>query len=283
MNRDEFIIKLQDELQSIPTEERENALKYYREYFDDAGVENEQQVIAELESPEVIARGIKTILGLPDASALPQEPIAATGAADPQKTEFIQKTEYVPKTEYVHKAEYAAKEAGQEIPPSGADQGIPRNDANAGSPGSGTANGAKTAGSDTVKVGRFGIPTWAVVLLAILLVPVIIPAASGIFGTLIGVIFGMIGVAIGFFAATIGILVAGIAAMVWGIASIVAGALFNGLLLLGAGLTLAGVGLLMLVLSLQLAAVWIPQFIRWICRVIRDLFHRTPVRKGEYA
>jgi uncharacterized membrane protein len=283
MNRDEFIIKLQDELQSIPTEERENALKYYREYFDDAGVENEQKVIEELESPEVIARGIKNILGLPEEPVRSPDPDAAAGTVNPQKTEVVQKTENVQKTEYVHKTEYAANKAGQDIPPRGAEQGVPRNDTNAGASGSGPSDGAKAASSDTVKVGRFGIPTWAVVLLAILLVPIIIPAASGIFGTLVGVVFGMIGVAIGFFAATIGILVAGIAAVVWGIASIIAGALFNGLLLLGAGLTLVGVGLLMLVLSLQLAAVWIPQFIRWICRVIRDLFHRTPVQKGEYA
>lgn len=72
MNRIEFENKLYEELKTVPFVERENALKYYREYFDDAGIENEQKVIEELESPEIIARGIKSDLGLTEEK--PQNP-----------------------------------------------------------------------------------------------------------------------------------------------------------------------------------------------------------------
>ena len=52
MNRIEYMTKLASLLQDIPEVERKDAMKYYNDYFDDAGSENEQNVIEELESPE---------------------------------------------------------------------------------------------------------------------------------------------------------------------------------------------------------------------------------------
>lgn len=59
MNKETFIIQLEKLLDDIPKEERDEAVNYYRCYFDDAGVENEAFVIEELESPQVIADSIK--------------------------------------------------------------------------------------------------------------------------------------------------------------------------------------------------------------------------------
>ena len=42
MNRVEFMETLSRLLQDIPEEDRIDALKYYNDYFDDAGSENEQ-------------------------------------------------------------------------------------------------------------------------------------------------------------------------------------------------------------------------------------------------
>ena len=61
MNRAEFMAELTRLLQNIPENERVEALKYYDEYFNDAGEENEQQVIAELESPQKVADKIITV------------------------------------------------------------------------------------------------------------------------------------------------------------------------------------------------------------------------------
>ena len=49
MNRIEFMTELASLLQDIPVEERKDAMQYYNDYFDDAGEEQEQQVIEELE------------------------------------------------------------------------------------------------------------------------------------------------------------------------------------------------------------------------------------------
>ena len=59
MSRVEFMNQLKNLLWDIPEGEREEALNYYEDYFDDAGVENEAQVITSLGSPEKVAAMIK--------------------------------------------------------------------------------------------------------------------------------------------------------------------------------------------------------------------------------
>ncbi len=59
MNREEFMKRLEKLLEDIPGQERMEALQYYNDYFDDAGVENEAKVIISLLSPERVAENIK--------------------------------------------------------------------------------------------------------------------------------------------------------------------------------------------------------------------------------
>ena len=58
MNRQEFMRKLEYLLKDIPENEKADALAYYNDYFDEAGTENEEQVILELGSPETVAQTI---------------------------------------------------------------------------------------------------------------------------------------------------------------------------------------------------------------------------------
>lgn len=59
MSREEFIKQLEYLLQDIPQSELVEAVQYYKDYFEDAGVENEGAVIEELESPEKVAAIIR--------------------------------------------------------------------------------------------------------------------------------------------------------------------------------------------------------------------------------
>lgn len=59
MDRKMFIRELEFLLQDIDDVERDEALQYYEDYFTEAGVENEQQVINDLGSPESVAAIIK--------------------------------------------------------------------------------------------------------------------------------------------------------------------------------------------------------------------------------
>ncbi len=63
MSRNEFMRQLESLLQTIPAAERAEALQYYNDYFDDAGAENEQQVIEALGNPAKVAENIKRDLG----------------------------------------------------------------------------------------------------------------------------------------------------------------------------------------------------------------------------
>ena len=64
MRKDEFLRKLEVLLSDISIEEREEALTFYRNYFEDAGEEKEADILAELESPEKVAEAIKRNLGM---------------------------------------------------------------------------------------------------------------------------------------------------------------------------------------------------------------------------
>lgn len=55
MNRLEFMTELTALLQDISVEEREEALQYYNDYFEDAGIKKEYDVIKELGSPKRVA------------------------------------------------------------------------------------------------------------------------------------------------------------------------------------------------------------------------------------
>lgn len=58
MNREEFMKQLERLLWDIPENDRLDAIAYYNDYFDEAGIENEAQVIRELGSPEKVAATI---------------------------------------------------------------------------------------------------------------------------------------------------------------------------------------------------------------------------------
>ena len=60
MTRKEFIEKLRSEISKLPQEEIDAAIEYYEEYFDEAGKENEQEVLEHLGNPKKVAGQIKS-------------------------------------------------------------------------------------------------------------------------------------------------------------------------------------------------------------------------------
>ena len=59
MNKEEYMRRLATALQGVAQAEKEEALQYYNDYFDDAGIENEQEVINALGTPEALAETVK--------------------------------------------------------------------------------------------------------------------------------------------------------------------------------------------------------------------------------
>ena len=58
MGKTEYLADLKKKLNRLPSNEIDNALSYYEEYFNDAGTENEQAVIAQLGTPDNVAAKI---------------------------------------------------------------------------------------------------------------------------------------------------------------------------------------------------------------------------------
>lgn len=58
MNKNEFLKRLDSRLMGMPKEDREDAINYYKEYFIDAGVEDNQDVIPIVGTPDKAARKI---------------------------------------------------------------------------------------------------------------------------------------------------------------------------------------------------------------------------------
>lgn len=60
MSKNEFLSQLFELLSDVSPEERDEALAYYREYIEDAGLENEEAILNELGTPQEVAAEIKS-------------------------------------------------------------------------------------------------------------------------------------------------------------------------------------------------------------------------------
>lgn len=58
MNKIDYMESLKNHLRRLPKEDYDRAVDYFEEYFADAGVENEEQVIEDLGSPDFAAKEI---------------------------------------------------------------------------------------------------------------------------------------------------------------------------------------------------------------------------------
>lgn len=75
MDKQTFLRRLEEGLRQLPPEEREDILAYHREYFQDAGPEQEVKVIQELGDPDLLARRLLSEYGeQPPASPPPPPP-----------------------------------------------------------------------------------------------------------------------------------------------------------------------------------------------------------------
>lgn len=86
MTKQEFLQRLRRLLADVTEEEREEALRYYQEYFDEAGPDQEQAVLAELGSPEKVAAIIKA--NVPGSRIPPRYQTAGPAAAAPAAARY---------------------------------------------------------------------------------------------------------------------------------------------------------------------------------------------------
>lgn len=71
MNKATYLRSLRSKLHRLPSHEIDTALIYYEEYFDEAGEENEQQVIEQLGNPSQVAKQILADFAIKDLDSAP--------------------------------------------------------------------------------------------------------------------------------------------------------------------------------------------------------------------
>lgn len=85
MNKKEYLDKLNGCLASLPIDEREAAIKYYDEFFEDAGKEAEQDVINDLGPAEKLAESIIGEQNFAGKSSSDYVPVKAVTVSETKK------------------------------------------------------------------------------------------------------------------------------------------------------------------------------------------------------
>ena len=299
MNRAEFMRRLTELLGDVSPMERDEAIQYYNDYFDDAGVENESGVIASLGTPEELARTIKA--GLIDGG----------NGGEFTETGFSGYTQ-------AHRDELMKTEGGGTSRQNGAEwsggqeqqSDAGRSDgAGNGGAGNGTQSGSayyqggyyQRSGSDSVyggredtrrhdnpyektntgnasgsqytqpKTGMSGGNIVLIVILAILTSPIWIGLLGGLFGLAVGLLATLFAIFAVFLIAGIGLIIVAFALLIAGFAVLFAAPL-GGICMIGSALIVFAVGLVFVWLMVLMAGLAIPAFVRGVASLCRRLF-----------
>ena len=193
MNKTEFLEQLERLLGDISEQEREEALDFYRSYFEDAGEENEAQVIQELGSPGKVAAIIKADLG---------------------ESREENRQEHGEYTESGYQDERFREEHMPEKRESSSYGNTEENRASFGkTENQGTYRNYRYTGREHRRP-QSGI-SWPLILvigiIGILAIPVLFGVGGGAFGLLMGLFFGILGIVLGLFFGGIGCLIGGVA------------------------------------------------------------------------
>ena len=249
MNKETYLQELRKALKVLPQTDRDEAIEFYEEYFDDAGIENEAKVIEELGDPKVL--GKKILIDVVDR-------------------------QYAPSGEVQENAMMAAPVAAsqqnyQEIP-----QGMPVQNGTAagaqqGYGQQGFQQGAPMPEVQPKKEPSSGLTALKIVLAALFAIPLspVIFALLIVTCVLIFVIFVTFG----------SLVLAGIGVMIGGFVTAIAGIIaffvspVGGMIVLGSGLACFGVGLFMVIGFVAL--------MRLVAKALASLFGGIVHRKNK--
>lgn len=291
MNRAEFMSRLTALLQDVPPAEREEAIAYYNEYFDDAGEGNEAGVIAALGSPEELAKAIKA--GLFDGGNGGEFTESGFHSYEQRNKNQLMSTEEAQSGAQSSGGVYqnGAQESGagnaysaygQQGHGAGNAYGSHGQQAN-GAGGSydsysqQAGNGQRSAQGTSQKKPMTGGQIALIIVLAVLLSPVWIGVLGGLFGGGVGILAGLFGIFLAFLVVGVVLTVVGIALVIAGFVAMF-GAPLGGLSMIGGGLVLVAVGLVFVWLMVLVVGTAIPALFRGCVNLCRRLFHRGGTR-----
>lgn len=250
MKKYEFMNELERHLMEISYEERRDALRYYEDYFDEAGEENIDSVLKELGEPKKVAEKIKEDLqiGSTKKSNETVEHILASEKDLKEKEEKEKREKEQKKNQNENNYYYQSYENYEKE----------------------KYNNEK---KDSIK-GIFAafknyfsnLSTEKIIIIAlagIILVPVVFGLLGGIISLVFGIFFGLIGLAFGLFGGTIGLMVTGIIKIIVSIGKLAVSPA-GGMVVLGTGIIHIALGLLFLIAAISICRNWLPEFYHWV-------------------
>ena len=243
MKRKEYMERLEQLLLVLPDEEREEALQYYNDYFDDAGVENEDRVIRELGSPEEVAAKIRA---------------GFAGDFGEYSEQGYEDVRFQSAQEIM--AESSKTADGWED--SVYDAQIKE-------------EAKKTRGEHSKSTNIWKVI--AIVLILLIASPVILPLGIAVLAVIFGVVVSVVAVIFAFGISGFAILFAGIAVIVAGLAKVLITPAV-GILAAGVGCLLLVAGILLSWLILTLVVKVVPGMIRGIVNFLGTPFRKAGVR-----
>lgn len=297
MNRAEFMGRLTELLSDVSPMERDEAIQYYNDYFDDAGAENESGVIASLGTPEELARTIKA--GLSDGGNGGEFTESGfSGYAQVHRDEMIRAGETGRTSGTNGTDNRTGGLNGTDGKAAGADRGSRqsgntyyqegyyqrtggdgiyggREDKRKYDNPYGQTSGTSTSGGQSASQnnGMSGGTIVLIIILAVLTSPIWIGLLGGLAGVVIGLLATLLGVFLAFLAAGVGLLIASLALLITGFAMMFSTPL-AGLCLIGSAMIVFALGLVFIWLMVLIAGIVIPALIRGIAALGQRLFHR---------
>lgn len=282
MNKAEFMRQLDSLLKNISEQERQEALQYYDDYFNDAGPENEQTVIEALGNPARVAENIKRDLygvGYGDIYET-QKPVTGRELAEYDASVGEDQGQNAEQQAVGTQQTSISADQADGAFSSDCQKGVDQTDGafisdcqkDADQVDITLTSNRQNGSSD--KKGLSGGMIALIVILCILASPVLLGLAGGAVGLAAGVLGVLIGVIVAWFCLILGFGIAALVCLIIGVVLAIVGAVgmgihpLSGVGIIGGGLLTAGIGVLFMMLTVALAGITTPA----ICRGIGHLF-----------
>lgn len=283
MNREQFIAQLARLLQDLPPAERQEAIRYYQEYFDDAGEENEDAVIQELGSPGKVVASIKANLqyggstfGANDTDMENTGTESQTKDADGWQQNGQTMNRWNQSTQQGWQNADTQGQNGQ--------QGTWQNADTQGQSGQQQTwqnSSTQSPYAMQARKPKRGVGGWALLIIILVFAsPVLLGVGGGALGIFIGILATVFVLWISFFAVAIGMIGGGIAVLIKGILHAISSPA-AGLVSMGGGLICIALGILCAVFFLWFTFQLCPRVLRTTLNFISRIVHKGKEARAE--
>ena len=280
MTRDEFMKELAYLLQDIQDEDKDDAVQYYTDYFEEAGPDKEAEVIQELGSPERIAAIIRADIaghlesgGEFTEQGYQDERFRDPGYAMAKRLDLPEEQENAAQGRGSRGRGYNREQNFDREQSFDRERGFNQEQSFNHGPGetytegnNGTSNPPPPRTSKVIK-----LILWAVLI--VVAFPVFLGVGGGLLGLAAGVLGILTAVLVTLGATTFAVLLGGIVMLPYGVFHMFSHPL-DGLMASGTGLILLGAGALCLALSVLFYGRFVPFVIRSIVNGLSRLLHR---------